>query len=87
MGLLERVFSPDRGEAVQAMQDERRSGVEDLITRLEESDVPPVEIYQLMLKRKRLGSILQQALRESGYDDLSKVARFRPQKLTEEEYR
>lgn len=50
-----------------------------------EQKVPPAEVYKLLLKKKRMGAFLQQALREAGFEDLAKRSKFSRQTLSEEE--
>lgn len=43
----------------------------------------PTELYQLALKKRGIRSILAEALRDSGYGDISKIARFQRVPSTE----
>ncbi len=50
-----------------------------------DQDIPPQELYKLLLKRKRIGSYLSQALREAGLEDIAKRTKFSRQTLSEED--
>jgi hypothetical protein len=80
--LTKRPFLKDSGisEALKAREADKLAALESSTSMVGEEGEG--DHYQLMLKHKKMSSILQKALRDAGYEDLAKQMTFR--KVSEE---